>query len=172
MLPCMLGLGRPRRCRYWRRRAGAPSGRAKHQARRHRHWSPSRSACRVPADPVLVAEDRSADGVRDRPGPEPGPSLVRGTRRNEGQPRIITDTVHAAQGLSCQLDSRAVCRLQRRGQRAELRGRLPLRPCTLTASSAPFRRRGFGRWAQPERRLGWLHGWAIYWSSTIERGKA
>jgi hypothetical protein len=59
----------------------------------------------------------------------PGPSLVRGTSRNKGQPRIITDTDPAAHGLSCQLDRGAFCRLQRRGQsRAAARHRgLPTR---------------------------------------------
>jgi hypothetical protein len=52
-------------------------------------------------------------------GPEPGPYLVRGTRRNEGPPRIVTDTDPAAHGPSCQLDRWAVCRLQRRGRRFE-----------------------------------------------------
>jgi hypothetical protein len=36
-----------------------------------------------------------------------GPSLVRGTRRTQGPPRIITDTDPAAHGPSCQLDRRA-----------------------------------------------------------------
>ena len=63
----------------------------------------------------LVAEDTCQTAWSPDGGPEPGPSLVRGTRRNEGPPRIITDTDPAAHGPSCQLDRRAFCRLQRRG---------------------------------------------------------
>ena len=48
-----------------------------------------------------------------------GPSLVRGTRRNNGQPRIITDTDRAARGPYRQADRRAFCPLQRRGHRFE-----------------------------------------------------
>src|SRR5215218_4986766 len=48
----------------------------------------------------------------------PGPSLVCGTRRNNGQPRMITDTSRAAHGLYCQLERWASCPLQRRGQLA------------------------------------------------------
>jgi hypothetical protein len=42
-----------------------------------------------------------------------GPSLVRGPRRNKGQPRIISDTDPAARRLSGQLGRGASCRLQR-----------------------------------------------------------
>jgi hypothetical protein len=48
-----------------------------------------------------------------------GPSLVRGTRRNNGQPRIITDTDRAAHGPYRQAGRRAFCPLQRRGHRFE-----------------------------------------------------
>jgi hypothetical protein len=48
-----------------------------------------------------------------------GSSLVRGTRRNEGQPRSITDTDPAVHRPSRQFHKRAVCRLQRRGHRFE-----------------------------------------------------
>jgi hypothetical protein len=39
------------------------------------------------------------EGIRDPMDPETGPSLVRGTRCNEGQPRIITDTDPAVHEL-------------------------------------------------------------------------
>ena len=51
--------------------------------------------------------------------PSPGPSLVRGTRRTNGQPGIITDTGRAAHALYCQLDRPPSCPLQRRGHRFE-----------------------------------------------------
>jgi hypothetical protein len=44
----------------------------------------------------------------------PGPSLVRGTRRNNGQPGIITGTDPAGHGPSWQLDGPPSCPLQRR----------------------------------------------------------
>jgi hypothetical protein len=51
-------------------------------------------------------------------GPDPGPSLVRGTRHTEGQPRIITDTDRAAHDPCFQASKEPFCRLQRRGQLA------------------------------------------------------
>jgi tetratricopeptide repeat protein len=56
--------------------------------------------------PSQVAEDQSAEWRPRSVGPEPGPSLVCGTRRNEGQPRIITDTPQAIRGPFCQVDRR------------------------------------------------------------------
>ena len=41
----------------------------------------------------LVAEDRSAEGVRDQTGPEPGPRWVRAGGRTDGQQRtpVVTE---------------------------------------------------------------------------------
>jgi hypothetical protein len=68
-----------------------------------------------------------------------GPSLVRGIRRNKGQPRIITDTDSGAHQLSRQLDGRSSCRVH-----DEVTGSSPVTPTTPHLTSAG-----------PADRLGW-----------------
>jgi hypothetical protein len=91
-------------------RQGRPSG-----GRRHRRGHQGSAAGYLGAIAGRLHQVRSpaAAGLASTLA---GPSLVRGTRRTNGQPRIIMDTDRAAHGPYRQADRQAFCPLQRRGR--------------------------------------------------------
>jgi hypothetical protein len=104
-------------------RQGRPSG-----GRRHRRGHQGSAAGYLGAigGRLHAVRSQAAAGLASSLA---GPSLVRGTRRNSGQPRIITNTDPAVHGRSCQLDRPSSCPLQRRGHRFE--------PCHATNRAEP-----------------------------------
>ena len=89
-------------------RHGRPSG-----GRRHRRGHQGSAAGYLGAIGGRLHQVRSPAAAR-LASSLAGPSVVRGTRRNNGQPRISTDTDHAAHRSSCQFNRWACCPLQRR----------------------------------------------------------